>query len=206
MVIIVKLSFKIVSFYFEQPSDSQKHKTYNVTNDFDENLTLKDVVLSLKAKYETKSAINNYYIPDFTELLWQQYFSGDLCYYISISEEKYYNLSLKDLSSQFNISNIIITLWLNKDGIGKAIGVKEGVKIYFNSNERDLHHNPHVHCEYSGKKVRIEIDPIKVLDSPFKKSKMDIAISIIKEHKTELIEYWNRTIINGEPIELEIEI
>lgn len=204
---MIKLKFNVCSFYCPSENAKQQCKKYSVLESYDENRIFSDIMLEIHSKYKIDNGkYENYFIPHLTELMWGQYFSKEICYAIDNSEEEYYKIKLCDLEKQFNISGMIIPVYLNYDGIGKAIGAVEGIKLYFHFNEKDLHHRPHIHCKYSGIETRIEIDTLKALDKPFKKSKMKVALETIEKHKVELLNYWEKAIINGEPIELNIEI
>ncbi len=204
---MINLNFEVFSFYYPNNNERQKYKKYVVYREYDKNLTLYDVLLDLHSKYKIDNGMyENYFIPHINELMWKQYFSKDICNMIDNSESEYYKLTLAEIEKQFNISSMVIPVYLNLDGIGKAIGIKEGVKFFFHFNEKDLHHKPHVHCEYSGHETRIEIKTLKVLDKPFKKSKMKVAFEFIEKNREELLNYWERTIINGESVELYVVI
>lgn len=204
---MIKLKIKVLSFYYLDKSFKKYFKEYNINTSFDENKTFGEVLNIIHNKYKIDNVLfENYFIPHLTELLWKQYFSDEICYHIDDKDEDYFNLTLYEMEKQFNISMLEIPVLLNYDGIGKAIGTVEGIKLYFHLDEKDLHHNPHIHCKYSGNETRVEIETLKVLDRPFKKSKMDIVKQFIMEHQEELLNYWDKAIINGQSIELNIEI
>lgn len=204
---MIKLKIDILSFYYLDKNFNKHFKEYNIVEDFDENITFGDLIKNLHNRYKINNgSFENYFIPYLTGLLWNQYFSEEICGQINDRDEDYYKLKLCELEKQFNISKLNIPLYLNYDGIGKAIGTIEGIKLYFHLDEKDLHHNPHIHCMYSGIETRIEIGTLKVLDKPFKKSKMDIAKQFIIDNREDLLNYWDKVVINGQSIELNIEI
>ena len=204
---MIKLNFDIMSFCDFKPNWNKNYKEYKVSYVYPNDMILKDVLLELYNQYRIENGnIENYFIPHITELLWGRFFSKDVCYQIIDSYDSYLDLCLDDLEKQFEISHIVIPLFLDYDGIGRSIGDVEGVRIFFHLNEKDLHHNPHVHCFYSGDEVRIEIDSLKILDKPFKKSKMDVAIDFIKKNQDEMLNYWDKVVVNGQSIELNIEL
>ena len=204
---MIKLKLKVVSFYYLGKNYEKHFKEYKINVEYDDNMVFDEVLKEIHKKYKINNkTFENYFIPHLTELLWKQYFSDWICYHIDDNDEDYYKLKLYELEKQFNISKIEIPILLNYDGIGKAIGTVEGVKMYFHLDEKDLHHNPHIHCKYSGEETRVEIETLKSLDKPFKKSKMDAVKKVLLEHQEELLNYWNKAIIDGQPIELNIEI
>ena len=204
---MIKLKLKIFSFYY-LGNDFEKHfKEYTINKSYDDNKTFNEILKKIHNKYKINNdSFENYFIPHLTELLWKQYFSDKVCFQIDIMDENYYKLKLYELEKQFNISTLEIPIFLNYDAIGKAIGKIEGIKIFFHLDEKDLHHNPHVHCTYSGDETRVEIETLKVLDKPFKKSKMKAIKRFLIDNREELLNYWNETIIKGQSIELKIEI
>ena len=111
-----------------------------------------------------------------------------------------------DLEKQFEISTITLPIGINMEGMGKTGGIVEGVKFYFHHNESDIHHEPHIHCSYSGEEISVEFETLKVTGEPFKKTKMDVVFKVITEHKQELRNYWNKAVVNGESIPFKLEL
>ncbi len=204
---MIMLHIKLLSFYYLDNNFKKKFSSFDILDEYDENLTFNDVLFLLYNKYKIdNNYFSNFFIPHLTELLWGQFFPKKVCYQIDDNDNDYLKLKLCDLERQFNISKLDIPVYLNYDGIGKAIGMVDGIKFFFHFNEKDLHHKPHIHCSYSGIETRIEIDTLEILDTPFKKSKMDKAVDFVREHQKELLNYWNKAIINGEAIKLNIII
>lgn len=199
----IVLNFKLLPHKYISDY-SQTYEEYLVTRSFLSNMRLIDVIHALYNEYSfVKTNEDNFYIEDINELLWGEYFPPNICnelHYFSIDYEE---IAIGDLDRQFNLSNKIFVVLFDRDGIGELLSDEDGVKIFFHTNEKDIHHKPHIHCSYSGYETRIEIETLKVLDKPFKKAKMDKAISFIKENQDRLLEYWNRVVINGEPIKFK---
>lgn len=204
---MIKLNFDIYSFFYDINNKEKNYKNYKISEEVEENKTLNEVVKKLYDKYQIKcDMVDNYYMPNIDDLLWSQYFAKEVYYHIEVDYEDYLNVKITDLDKQFNISKLVIPLWFNRDGIGRAVGVIHGVELYFHSNEKDLHHKPHIHCKYGEDETRVEIKTLKILDKPLKKSKMKPVIEFIIDHQKELIDYWDRVIVNGESIKFKIEI
>lgn len=204
---MINLKFHIFSYEYNEEKKPPKCVERKTTETYDENITLEEVLIDLHKKYAINSKnVSNYHITNLNELLWSQYFPKKIVFAINDCYDDCLATKLADLQRQFHISNLEFTVLLNFDGLGKSIGEKEGIHFYFHSNEKDLHHNPHIHCKYSGEEMRIEIETLKILDKPFKKSKVKIVKKFVKEHQVDLLNYWNKAIINGESIKLNIEI
>lgn len=204
---MINIKFKVLSFYYSENNTEKNYREYIVNESYDNNMIFEDVLKKIHDKYKINNGlVENYFIPHITELFWKQFFSEKICYRIDDKDEDYYKLKIYELEKYFNISKLEIPVCLNYDGIGRVIGEIEGIKLFFHLNEKDLHHKPHVHCSYSGDETRIEIETLKVLDKPFKKTKIDVAKKYISDNKEELLNYWDRVIINGQPFELKIDL
>ena len=204
---MINLKFKIISCYFDNPNTQQKFKTTYLFDAFNEKNKLKTILEKIYTKYSISNKDwFDYNIFNINNLLWRQFFSDDLIQEFNYSETDYINLTIEDLEKQFSIPKILIPIYLDYDGKGKAIGYSEGITFFFHTNEKDLHHKPHIHCKYAGIETRIEIETLKILDKPFKKSKMQYALKIIKENQKELINYWNKVVIKGEKLKFKLDL
>ena len=203
---MIKLKFKILSWYIDK-NNVQKFKQYQISEEFSDNLIFSVVLKYLYDKY----GINNrkeyhYNIFNVNELFWKQYFSNSIICDLNYSLNDYEKLTLNKLEKQFSVSKIEILVHLNCEAKGKTVGSKLGIDFFFHFNEKDLHHKPHIHCSYSGIETRIEIKTLKILDKPFKSSKMKYALKVVKDNQYELINYWNKAIVNGEPLEFHLNL
>ena len=203
---MLELSFKIISCYIDN-NNIQKFKIYTIRDKYNVNMTLAKILKELYKKYGINNKDNfDYYIFHVNNLFWKQYLSNDLICALDYTLYDYERLTLGQLEKQFSISKLEIPIHLNYDGKGKAVGDKHGIRFFFNHNEKDLHHNPHIHCKYAEFETRIEITTLKVLDKPFKKTKMKYALNFVKKHQQELINYWNKVVVNGESLELKLDL
>lgn len=166
---------------------------------YDDNIIFEEALNNIHNKYKINNgSFENYY--------GNNIFLMKYVIILMIRKKTILNLNYMVWKKQFNISKLEIPVFLNYDGIGKAIGTIKGIKLYFHLNEKDLHHNSHIHCKYSEKETKVEIETLNVLDKPFKKSKMDVIKKFLSKHKEELLNYWYKVIIDEQPIELKIEI
>lgn len=74
------------------------------------------------------------------------------------------------------------------NGIGGVLNSVEGVQIKCYSNERG--HIPHVHAEYQGKKISIEIDSLKVKGSFKNPKKEKIAVQCVKQNREKYLQAY----------------
>ena len=208
MLKTIKIEFKILASYYEDDPYKQEHKNYNVEEEFSENITFKEMLEIIYNKYSLIKEPNgfHYFINNLNEAIWGNIFDKEIysnIYYITID---YYDLTLKQLEQQFEISKSIFDIWLDPDGIGDTVGEFEGIKFYFHMNETDRHHEPHIHCKYAGQETRINLKTLEIMDEPFKKSKMDKALELIKRNQIRLIKYWDDKVVNGESIKFQMEL
>lgn len=209
---MINLNFRIISYYFDSKTFDQKYVKINLSANYNGNKKLKNI---LKELYFSYGINNDYWNNDWeshcnifhiNELLWSQFFDEDIIYDLEFSQEYYNNFKIGDLEKQFHISNIKIPVYLNSDGMGKAVGTIEGISFFFHMDEKDVHHIPHIHCQYSGIETRINLETLEVMDKPFKKSKMKIALKKIQKNQSELINYWNEVVVKGETLEFKMVI
>lgn len=200
---MVKLKFKIESYY----SNNRKFKIIYISNNYDDTLKLSDILKSCYKKYGIDNKEEyNIDIFNINKLFWHKHFSDSIIANLEYNLSDYENLTLKQLEKQFSISNLEIPLCLNYNDAGRSVGDSNGISFYFHSNEKDLHHVPHIHCKYSGIETRINIANLTVIDRPFKKNKMDYALNIVKENQKDLLLYWQKVIIDGESLKFNLKL
>lgn len=209
---MINLNFRIISCYSDLKTLEQKYVEINLSANYNSTKRLKSI---LKEIYLTYGINNNHWnngwenhcdIFQINELFWSQFFNNDIIYNLKYTQEDYTKMKIGDLEKQFHISKAMILLYLNYDGKGGSVGNTEGITFFFHTNEKDLHHIPHIHCKYSGIETRINLKTLKVIDKPFKKNKMKKALEIIQKNQEELINYWNVVVVNGETMKFKISI
>lgn len=209
---MINLNFRIISCYCDSETLVQKYVIINLSNDYNNKKKLENILKEIYITY----GINNenwsgtwkdhcgiFYI---NNLFWKQYFTDDIISDLKYTQADYRKMKIEDLEKQFHISKILIPVYLNYDGKGGTVGDTEGIKFFFHYNEKDIHHIPHIHCKYSGIETRVNLETLEIMDKPFKKSKMKIAIEKIKKNQSGLINYWNKVVINGETLGFEMDI
>lgn len=121
--------------------------------------------------------------------------------FVEFDWDKAMNTKVSVLEEYFNISKRVLTIHY-VDGIGEALDEVEGIKFIFHSNEKDIHHVPHIHCRYSGEEFRINLNTLELIDNPFKsKKKTKLAIEYVSKNKDELLRVWNLFVIKGLPFD-----
>lgn len=209
---MINLKFKIISCYYDSKTLEQKYVIIKLSNDYNNKEKLENILKELYTTYGINnqnwrgSWKNHCDIFDINNLFWKQYFTSDIISDLKYTQDDYRKMKIEDLEKQFHVSNILIPVHLNYDGKGGAVGDAEGIKFFFHTNEKDIHHKPHIHCKYSGIETRVNLLTLEIMDKPFKKSKMKIAINKIKRNQVELINYWNKVVINGETLDFEMDI
>lgn len=209
---MIQLEFKIISCYREAKKGNQKFKEIVISNKYRSNEKLETI---LKNIYETYGIDNdnttggwkkNCDIFFIDHYLWSQYFTNDIIYYFCYTPDDYMKMAVSSLEKQFHISKIQLLVHLNRDGKGGTSGRSEGISFFFHTNEKDLHHIPHIHCKYSGIETRVNLKTLEVMDKPFKKKKMKLAIDKIKKNQIDLLNYWDIVIVNGEEMNFKMVI
>ena len=119
---------------------------------------------------------------------------------------KYENIKLKDLEFQFSITKRTFEIWIDPC-IGDDVGRCRGIHFLFHTNEKDIHHRPHIHCKCGSEEFRVDLKSLKIIDKEFKsKTKTKKALKMIKINQKDLIRYWDNVVINGEKIKFKMYI
>lgn len=204
----ILLNFHIKSFEAGE-DDEETILEYNVSEYFDRNIKFCDLVKFLGFKYmkPTYENISNpyYYLLYFYSTLWGEYFDmgSDFSYIEKVYPENI-KLKLWKLDKQFNLSNKIFDLYICGPGIGGG-GYCKGIRFFIHTNEKDIHHTPHIHCKYSGEEFRINLNDMSIIDKPFKnKTKTNLALKIVKRNKNDFLNYWNKAVLKGEYIKFNM--
>jgi hypothetical protein len=200
---MVRLNFKI---YHSVDYTEDNYVIKEISKEFDDNMTLYDAEVDA---IESTKVRDDYAITEdnCVEITWGNFFSNliheDM--EITIPSEK-----LIDLENQFNISKETIIIYNNFPGKGAEMGRSNGIKFFFHYDEADIHQGtPHIHAKYSGDEIRINLNTLKVMDKPYgfkTPSKTDYALEMIKTNQKELLNYWNKVVINHESIKFKMTL
>ena len=207
MIENISLKFEIILY----PWEIKKEKHMYLQKIYDANLTLKQVLVEIYHEYgedeEEKKSVGLsehqilIYDPNLFDI---SYSFKDLDFEPDVYE--YENYKLKDLEKQFSISKNIFILYIDP-GIGGDVGRCRGIHFFFHTNEKDIHHKPHIHCKCGGEEFRIDLLNLKLLDRPFKnKKRTKLAIDLVRINQSEFIKYWNEVVVNGETVKLKMYI
>lgn len=206
----IKLKFRIEA-YFDDIELGHDYKEIITEQIFNSDVSFRDALKVIYQKYSLDENKDNYLEKDILHIYNRTHNLFDLEYDFKdliIEEDKvcYGDVELKKLENQFSISKHVIDLMLDP-GIGGSVGEYRGIHFYFHTDEKDIHHKPHIHCKCSGEEMRIDLINLSIIDRPFKNNKRNkIALDCIKENQQELIKYWNRNVINGESVKLRMYI
>lgn len=50
-------------------------------------------------------------------------------------------------------------------GIGGDVGRCRGIHFFFHTNEKDLHHVPHIHCKHGSLEFRVNLKDLSIMDT-----------------------------------------
>ena len=165
--------------------------------EFPDGLTLMQALVELRKQYGFD---NNYHglILHIKDYVWGKYSFKDLI--DENDDSEYYNLTLKQLEDEFEISTRIADIHFVQ-GIGGVVGKYKGIRFFFGSDEKQRHGkgHGHIHCQYGNITYRIDIEDLIVMDEVmFKNPKLNkIAMDLVTLNQKGLIEYWNNLINKG---------
>ena len=206
---MVLLNFEIFSIYYNE-QQKRDHIITNFSKKYSEDKTLREVLKEIYLEFNKVERKNDddwelcCDIFGVNELFWGQFFDKEFASNMDYSFSDYKDMTIRDLNKQFNISNMVIPVVLNKDK-GANVGNAEGIEFFFYTNEKDIHHRRHIHCKYAETTTRIDLDTLEPIDEPFKKSKMDFTIKKIKENQKGLQNYWDTVVVKGENIKFKMK-
>ena len=198
-----KLKFKIITYDY---TDFIK-ENYLFDEDFySDNLSLEEVINSVLKKNNI-NIVKCLTILNFDEITWGQYFKN--CDYEGLHDERteydYYNYKIKKLCEQFHLENQMIILAVNPP-IGADMGRNRGIHYFFHTNERDIHHVPHIHVKSGNIEYRVNLNTLEIMDKIIFKNprKNKLALNTIRDHQQDLLNYWNKVVVNGESIKYKM--
>ena len=209
----INLKFKIDTYDLARFNDYYYKESYDIEYQANSDESFYAIIEDFAYKYKINSKTNNefyYWLVNFLKDLWGEYFNTE---FISkyILNGVFYDYSKLDvpvgkLDKQFNLSDKTIHLCICGPGTGGDVGRKFGIKFYFHTNEKDIHHTPHIHCKCGSEEMRINLKSLKIMDKPFKeKSRNKNAVKYVSNNQKVLLNYWNKVVVNGETIKLEMD-
>lgn len=108
------------------------------------------------------------------------------------------NLSIVDLETLCDIHNKYLEVIYNCEfGLGGAVGYENGIKYYFNNNEKSIHVNfPHINCKYAEENIRINLMTLEIMDNKKFKSpvKTKKALNYVKDNQEKLLDIWENVV------------
>ena len=178
-------------------SEYNKKKSFPITLYFKAETKLYDILKYIEYNFCKKSL--TVYCTNMKYLLFRTYFSdaiikniGDTSFFNL--DDDIYSITVDELRNLCNYVSYQIEIVYNVNyGYGKTYGKENGIKYFFKNNEKNIHYNlPYIHCRYSGESIRIAIQNCSILDNNTFKSpaKTKQAINYVKEHRSELLEFW----------------
>ena len=144
---MIDLKFKIIIYKYTT-KNINKNVTY-YTNSYDCERKLCDILNGLISKFYFDIDNHFAYIDSLESKLWNKYFknlNSNCTFYNERKVEDYYKYKIGDLCNQFRINQQIIEVWIDPL-IGGSVGYCRGIHFFFHTNEKDLHHIPHIHVK-----------------------------------------------------------
>lgn len=203
----IKLNFIVVAYAINKC----KKKTTLISNYYDENLTFNDILREIYENYSLDKLSQEDLEPFGYSALMIDSNLFEIDYNFQGFEAEpviydYDNIEIKYLEKQFKITKKTFEIWLDP-GIGGEIGRCRGIHFFFHTNEKDLHHRPHIHCKCGSEEFRVDLNNIEIIDIGFKnKQRTKKAIELIKLNQNQLIKYWNNVVVKGETVKFKMYI
>ncbi len=165
-----------------------------------------DIVKMLVKKYSKINKGKNYYTIYELRDIWLNTKYKKINRRLVVDEKEVYSASLEELDKRFHFFKKTLTLDINT-GRGGTTGYYNGIDFVIHTNEKDLHHIPHIHCIYGEWKTRINLYTLEPIDKPFKnKNKMKLATKIVKQNQRLLLDYWDDIVNKGKSYKIKLHI
>ncbi len=203
---INNLNFKIITYKTINYKILESEHYYS--NDYDDRTRLKAILNEIAKKYDKESQTHRVIICNFKNILWDKYFNNINCENGLIDErsiDNYYDYKIGDLCKQFDVENTTLKVLVNPpfgDGVGRA----KGIHYFFHTNEKDIHHIPHIHVKSGDIEFRINLQTLQIIDNKTFKNpkKTKEAVLMVKNNQKELLNYWEKVVIKGEKIKFKM--
>lgn len=203
---MINLRFKIITYEYTTEQIKKNIKYY--TNSYECKMKLGDILNGLIGKFYVDTYNHFAYIRSLELKLWGNYFknlnsNSTFCDEREVSD--YYKYKIGDLCNQFHINKGIIEVWIDPP-IGGSVGCCRGIHFFFHTNEKDLHHIPHIHVKQGEVEFRVNLLTLTIIDQKtFKNtSKTKLALNLIEKNQEDLINYWNKVVVEGESIKFKM--
>lgn len=181
--------------------DLNAKKRFPIIAYFSPSKSFADISNFIKENY----CISNYgvRIENLIEILFKGTISDEAlrCIYLPIEELSLYDnllkVSIVDVLL-YKLNDFTINIVYNiSGGIGGTVDIKNGIRYYFNNNEKSTHaHLPHINCSYSGEHIRINLLNCKVLNKKKFKSpvKTREAIKHVRDNQDKYLDIWENVV------------
>lgn len=186
-------------------SDNIEKTVYYFRGKFDGNYTLSSALekacLLLGLDFKNIDYPINYVVD--SNLFELEYNFKKMRYEYSISFE---DITLNNLDKQFHLANKIIKASCIFGGIGGDVGRCRGIHFFFHTNEKDLHHVPHIHCKHGSLEFRVNLKDLSIMDTKkiHDNRITSLAIKCIKINQKDLLRYWENTVVNGQSVKFKM--
>lgn len=197
---MIKLNFQI-KVYKDNKDD---YVVYEISKEYKESLTLNDIKKDLYEYYSRKHDDNICIGIARRDLFDIKYKFEDL--YLDDSMYDYEDIPIGQLEEQFGISSIVFEAWLD-NAVGGTVGEYRGIVFFFHTNEKDLHHIPHIHCKQGDEEFRVNLITLEEIDRGFKnKKQMKRTLECLSLNQEQLLNYWNEVVLNGETLKFKMYV
>lgn len=198
------LKFKVITYIYKKDKIIENVKDIDI--EYHSRETLNDIFSRIMIRIYGDD--NHFvYFEDLSNLLWRNYFPKLYRFYDERLEEKYYIYSVKKLKDQFDFGKKRYKIMIDPP-IGGDVGYNRGIHFFFHMDEKDIHHEPHIHVKHGEIEFRVNLITLMPMDKKtFKNPKMTKkALKAIELNKDNLINYWNKVVINGECVKFKMYI
>lgn len=181
--------------------DLKTKKKFPIVAYFSPSKSFADISNFIKENY----CISNYgvRIENLVEILFRGTISDESlsCIYLPIEELSLYDnllkVSIVDVLL-YKLNDFTLNVIYNiSGGIGGTANIKNGIRYYFNNNEKSIHaHLPHINCSYSGENIRINLLNCKIMDKKTFKSpvKTREAIKHVRDNQDKYLDIWENVV------------
>ncbi|MCH5166704.1 MAG: DUF4160 domain-containing protein [Erysipelotrichales bacterium] len=199
----MKIEFEVISYNLLANNDlipTEVRVVYE--SNIDSSLNFLSVVNNIVESFKIKENLeqeSNFYLDNIYEELWSEYFHKELLDELLKSVDKHnysrFNVSVKELNDQFNLTNKRIKIVIPCNG-GNG-----DLCFFFHIDPKNTKPRPHIHCKYCGLESMIDLRRLEFIKDNFHSMRIsEIALDTVRRHQDELINYWDKIRLEGEKV------
>ncbi len=147
------LKFKVIIYFYKNDHIIENIKSVDI--EYYDYETLNDIFSKIMFGVYGEDN-HSVYFEGLSKILWENYFPKLYKLFDERLEDKYYDYSIKKLKKQFDFGKKRYKIMIDPP-IGGDVGYNRGIHFFFHLNEKDIHHEPHIHVKHGEIEFRVNL-------------------------------------------------